>query len=54
MLIGSGAVPFSGDLMKAASRLLLRRTEGGRTGLVCVTGSLHMVSSVLQQLERQP
>lgn len=59
LLIGCGDAPFSGDLMKAASRLLLllprgRRADGGvRRGLVCVTGSLHMVSSVLQQLEQQ-
>ncbi|CAM0948711.1 unnamed protein product [Alopecurus aequalis] len=58
MLIGCGDGPFSGNLMKAASRLLQRRAGGGSAGapvgLVCVTGSLHMVSSVLQQLDQQP
>jgi hypothetical protein len=58
MLIGCGDGLFLGDLMKAASRLLhrVRRADGGgagSAGLVCVTGSLHMVSSVLQQLEQQ-
>ena len=58
MLIGCGDALFSGNLMKAASRLLhgVCRAEGGAgapAGLVCVTGSLHMVSSVLQQLEPQ-
>ena len=48
MLIGCGGGPFSGDLMKAASRLLL---HCGGAGLICVTGSLHMVSWVLRQLE---
>ncbi|EMS59059.1 Folylpolyglutamate synthase [Triticum urartu] len=54
MLIGCGAAPFSRDLMKAASRLLRRAVGGGaaRGGLICVTGSMHMVASVLQQLEQ--
>jgi hypothetical protein len=55
MMIGCGDGPFSHDLMKAASRLLhgVRRVEGdgASAGLICVTGSLHMVSSVLRQLE---
>ncbi|XP_044386580.1 dihydrofolate synthetase [Triticum aestivum] len=55
MLIGCGAAPFSRDLIKAASRLLRRADGGGgaaRGGLICVTGSMHMVAAVLQQLEQ--
>lgn len=54
MLIGCGAAPFSCDLIKAASRLLRRADGGGaaRGGLICVTGSMHMVAAVLQQLEQ--
>ncbi|XP_044947028.1 dihydrofolate synthetase isoform X1 [Hordeum vulgare subsp. vulgare] len=55
MLIGCGATPFSRDLMKAASQLLRRADGPGAArggGLICVTGSMHMVASVLQQLEQ--
>uniref|UniRef100_A0A0E0MPS0 Uncharacterized protein n=1 Tax=Oryza punctata TaxID=4537 RepID=A0A0E0MPS0_ORYPU len=48
MLIGC-CTPFSSDLIRVASRLL-QSQEDGDTGLICVTGSLHMVSSVLGQL----
>uniref|UniRef100_A0ACD5X2A2 Uncharacterized protein n=1 Tax=Avena sativa TaxID=4498 RepID=A0ACD5X2A2_AVESA len=55
LLIGCAYAPVSCDLMKAASCLLQQGlgAEGGtRRGLICVTGSLHMVSSVLQQLQQ--
>lgn len=56
MMIGCGNAPFSRDLLKAASRLLQAWSDNGDggapAGLICVTGSLHMVSSVLQQLEQ--
>uniref|UniRef100_A0A0D3HWX9 Uncharacterized protein n=1 Tax=Oryza barthii TaxID=65489 RepID=A0A0D3HWX9_9ORYZ len=50
MLIGC-CTPFSSDLIRVASRLL-QTQEDGDTGLICVTGSLHMVSSVLGQLRQ--
>lgn len=50
MLIGC-CTPFSSDLTRVASRLL-QTQEDGDTGLICVTGSLHMVSSVLGQLRQ--
>uniref|UniRef100_A0A0E0FE42 Mur ligase central domain-containing protein n=1 Tax=Oryza meridionalis TaxID=40149 RepID=A0A0E0FE42_9ORYZ len=50
MLIGC-CTPFSSDLIRVASRLL-QSQEDGDTGLICVTGSLHMVSSVLGQLRQ--
>lgn len=49
MLIGCQNAPFSCDLIKVASQLLRSRAYGA-PGLICVTGSLHMVSSVLRQL----
>ncbi|KAF0911271.1 hypothetical protein E2562_008028 [Oryza meyeriana var. granulata] len=49
MLIGCSSAPFSCDLIGVASRLL-QSQEDGDSGLICVTGSLHMVSSVLGQL----
>jgi hypothetical protein len=46
--------PFSCDLIRAASQLILESRGGGNAspGLVCVTGSLHVVASVLEHLER--
>ncbi|RCV13886.1 hypothetical protein SETIT_2G382200v2 [Setaria italica] len=47
------AVPFSCNLIRAASQIILESRGGGASpGLVCVTGSLHVVASVLQHLER--
>ncbi|CAL5083954.1 unnamed protein product [Urochloa decumbens] len=45
--------PFSCDLIRAASQLILESRGGGDAspGLVCVTGSLHVVATVLQHLE---
>jgi len=47
-------VPFSCDLIRAASQLILESggSDDPSPGLVCVTGSLHLVASVLQHLER--
>ncbi|GJN35560.1 hypothetical protein PR202_gb24348 [Eleusine coracana subsp. coracana] len=51
MLIGCQDAPFSCDLVKVASHLLESRGAGcAAPGLICVTGSLHLVASVLQQL----
>lgn len=47
VLIGSQDGAFSCDLIKVASQLVESR---GAPGLLCVTGSLHLVASVLQQL----
>ncbi|CAN6168721.1 unnamed protein product [Urochloa humidicola] len=46
--------PFSCDLIRAATQLIQESRGGGDTssGLVCVTGSLHVVATVLQHLER--
>ncbi|CAL5071874.1 unnamed protein product [Urochloa decumbens] len=46
--------PFSCNLIRAASQLILESRGRGDTspGLVCVTGSLHVVATVLQHLER--
>ncbi|KAL6643728.1 hypothetical protein ACP70R_018494 [Stipagrostis hirtigluma subsp. patula] len=52
MLIGCGDGLFSSDLIKAASQLLESRGDGAAPGLICVTGSLHIVAAVLQQLAR--
>ncbi|XP_006664219.3 dihydrofolate synthetase [Oryza brachyantha] len=51
MLIGCSSAPFSCDLIRVASRLLQGQADGD-TGLICVAGSLHMVSSVLGQLRQ--
>ncbi|KAF0907666.1 hypothetical protein E2562_020441 [Oryza meyeriana var. granulata] len=48
MLIGCSSTPFSFNLIRAASGLL--QSQADDTGMICVTGSLHMVSSVLGQL----
>ncbi|KAL6847171.1 hypothetical protein ACP4OV_023024 [Aristida adscensionis] len=50
MLIGCQDGPFSCDLIKTASLLLESSADGAAPGLICVTGSLHIVASVLQQL----
>ena len=44
--------PFSSNLIIAASRLLEKSRGRAHPGLICVTGSLHLVGAVLQQLER--
>uniref|UniRef100_A0A0D9Y1K6 Mur ligase central domain-containing protein n=1 Tax=Leersia perrieri TaxID=77586 RepID=A0A0D9Y1K6_9ORYZ len=49
MLIGCSSAPFSRDLIRVASRLIQSQADGD-AGLICVTGSLHLVSSVLEQL----
>ncbi|KAF8679358.1 hypothetical protein HU200_046144 [Digitaria exilis] len=46
--------PFSCDLIRAASQLMIESRGGDEDaspGLVCVTGSLHVVASVLPHLE---
>lgn len=48
-LIGCQNAPFSCDLIEVASQLLRSRADGA-PDLVCVTGSLHIASSVPQQL----
>jgi dihydrofolate synthase len=49
MLIGCQDLPpFKCDLIKVACELL--ESRGAAPGLVCVTGSLHLAASVLQQL----
>ncbi|TVU02679.1 hypothetical protein EJB05_51817, partial [Eragrostis curvula] len=54
MLIGCQDAPFSRGLIKVASQLLESRgADGAAPGLICVTGSLHLVASVLQHLEQQ-
>ncbi|TVU03438.1 hypothetical protein EJB05_51039, partial [Eragrostis curvula] len=54
MLIGCQDAPFSHGLIKVASQLLESRgADGAAPGLICVTGSLHLVASVLQHLEQQ-
>jgi len=47
-------VPSSCDLIRAASQLILESggSDDPSPGLICVTGSLHLVASVLQHLER--
>ena len=53
MVIGcqDEGAPFSSNLIIAASQLLESR-GGAPPGLICVTGSLHLVGAVLQQLGR--
>ncbi|PWZ44403.1 hypothetical protein Zm00014a_018362 [Zea mays] len=49
MVIGCQDVaPFSSNLIVAASQLL--ESRGTAPGLICVTGSLHLVGAVLQQM----
>ncbi|TVU26982.1 hypothetical protein EJB05_29560 [Eragrostis curvula] len=52
MLIGCQGALFSCDLIMVASQLLekSRGACGAAPGLICVTGSLYLVASVLQQL----
>lgn len=51
MVIGcQDGAPFSSKLIIAASQLL--ESRGRAPGLICVTGSLHLVGAVLQQLGR--
>lgn len=51
MVIGcQDGAPFSSNLIIAASQLL--ESRGRAPGLICVTGSLHLVGAVLQQLGR--
>lgn len=51
MVIGCQDVaPFSSNLIVAASQLL--ESRGTAPGLICVTGSLHLVGAVLQQMGR--
>ncbi|TVU48923.1 hypothetical protein EJB05_00208 [Eragrostis curvula] len=54
MLIGCQDTPFWCGLIKVASQLLESRgADSAAPGLICVTGSLHLVASVLKQLEQQ-
>lgn len=51
MLIGYQVAPVN-DSIRVCSQLL-RSKERGRNGLIVVTGSLHIVSSVLASVYKQ-